>query len=699
MIATAVYVMLTAGLLWGDLRKDLLADPEHMRLFTDPLMGEAFAHSRPRLIRPGEGDRAVVFRTGSQIVWDGRAYRILNPGDSVISLVDSADPLVTLDLPRARLEAAVLEGHAVSSDPGTNETEVALARARAERVAAASPADLEDMVHKVRVVEAHLRGEAVSTPRSTLFRWLALYEESVALHGNGAYGLFRKPRSGNGTSRLGASIDALIDKIIATEFENVVAPSPEILVGLVHERLGALAPGEKAIRRRISERPTHAQAVARLGRKGAYPDEPYAPDVPDATPVDGDYDGHVAHIDSTVLDVVVISSRTGKPLGRPCVTVLRSARKRVRGYALRLDKPSTVAHLQTYDDAVRRNGRLDKVMVRDQGSEGHSTDDELFLAAHGSTVKDRPASKGRYGSSIEGLNMATDRLVIHNLPGNTKATKDVRAISPATKPEAHATLTMADLRRILDEFFFEIYDQRPQASLGGLSPREADERDRRFRGDRDVRRIDLSDPLYRALICPTVSGRTRKVHGVRGVQVGYLHYWHPVFADPKVRKTHRWVRQDPRDVRVVWVFAAGRWVQAICREFRHLRVISRDELLAASAEIAAQNKVFRAGRTNRAKVIAAFLERSLGGEAVLAARECADPLPSVNDGLVAVRTIPAEARGSQETDERAGATERAPDPQGNRTGGGTEWLRPLPAIDKPDYLADFLADTGPGEVA
>lgn len=687
--ADPLWILIAGRWVWVDLEHDPLADPDHTRVFADATVGQAFALTRPRIIHPGEAIRAVDFPMGATLRWDGRVYRVVNPGDKLISLASQEVPTDGIDAPRSSLEAALADGRAQILDAPIDPQFDARRREMAERIDRASEEDRHEMMRRVKVIREYREHKKILVPRTTFFVWLKAFEMAEALHGNGAYGLLPKPRSGNRGSRLGQAVETKIDEAIAKVFETTVAPKKEFVIGAISEMLGALAPSPKAIDRRIRARGGYRQDLARYGRKGSQGSEPYVTEIPDATPTSGDFPFHVIHIDSTKLDIELISSRTKRILGRPTLMVAVDAFKwRVRAYALRYEPPSQKMELEVHERTVDRWRRLGQTYVIDQGSEAFGTDVEMFLTAFGCSTKDRPPSKPRYGTPVEGIFNILNERVIHNLPGNTKAMKNVRAVSPESGPKTHAKLTLAELIAILDEFFFEIYDTMPQQWLEGLSPREAEEQ-AAWTGDRDARLIDPTDPLFRALICPTVEERYRKVDGVRGIKVDNHYYWHPIFGDGLVRGTLVWVRRNVRDIRAVWAFVQGRWIMAICREFRRIRPTSRDEISVITAEIEAADNLFRAGRVNRSRKIAEFIERGRGSDKVKEAKELADatrrptvqPVNTSTPDGVAIEPAPASFDDFDSTPTTTPTENTVPD-------GG--WSTPLPDIDETDPWIDFI---------
>ncbi|HSP67466.1 MAG TPA: hypothetical protein VLN48_07050, partial [Bryobacteraceae bacterium] len=78
----------------------------------------------------------------------------------------------------------------------------------------------------------------------------------------------------------------------------------------------------------------------------------------------GDRPFEIGHIDHTELDVEVVCSETGRPLGRPWMTILTDAFSR-RCFALYLtfDAPSYRSCMMILRDCVRRGGRLPQIIV------------------------------------------------------------------------------------------------------------------------------------------------------------------------------------------------------------------------------------------------------------------------------------------------------------------------------------------------
>ncbi len=77
-----------------------------------------------------------------------------------------------------------------------------------------------------------------------------------------------------------------------------------------------------------------------------------------------------AHLDHTELDLVLVSSVTGKPLARPWATFMTDAySRRVLACYVTFDPPSYRSAMMAFRLCVQRYGRLPQELVVDQGPE------------------------------------------------------------------------------------------------------------------------------------------------------------------------------------------------------------------------------------------------------------------------------------------------------------------------------------------
>src|SRR5208283_3080267 len=91
------------------------------------------------------------------------------------------------------------------------------------------------------------------------------------------------------------------------------------------DELGIIAPTYVTFCTAVRERPTFLRTLKRQGRRAAYTHSSFYFELEPTTPRHGDRPFEIGHIDHTELDVEVVCSHTGRPLGRPWMTVLIDA--------------------------------------------------------------------------------------------------------------------------------------------------------------------------------------------------------------------------------------------------------------------------------------------------------------------------------------------------------------------------------------
>ncbi len=110
---------------------------------------------------------------------------------------------------------------------------------------------------------------------------------------------------------------------------------------------------------RVRARFTTNEVVAkRRGTRAAYASQPFAW-LDQTTPRHGDRPFALAHLDHTELDIVLVSSLTGKPLGKPWATFLTDAySRRILACYLTYDPPSYRSVMMALRICVQRHQRL-----------------------------------------------------------------------------------------------------------------------------------------------------------------------------------------------------------------------------------------------------------------------------------------------------------------------------------------------------
>jgi transposase InsO family protein len=488
-------------------------------------------------------------------------------------------------------------------------------------LAAASEGDLKIANERFSIVKCHLEGGAavVPIPARTLRSWLAQYRSANDKYGNGYVGLLPKTaRRGNRNPRLPDASRKLLDGFVLNDFENLKqktrAASWAALKRTCEEQ-GVIAPSYVTFCLAVHERPAFEQTLKRQGRRAAYAYAEFYFELQPTTPRHGDRPFEIGHVDHTQLDVEVVSSHTGRPLGRPWMTILIDAFSR-RGLAVYLtfDEPSYRSCMMALRLCVRRHGRLPQILVIDGGPEFQSTYFETLLARYEVTKKSRPSAQARFGSVCERLFGTANTQFVHNLRGNTQITRNVRQVTKSVNPEKQAVWTLAALEHRLSEYIFEVYDSALHPVLG-LSPREAFTQGMESAGVRTQRTIQYDDDFLITTL-PTTPKGTAKVVAGRGVKVNQIHYWSDRFRNPTVEGTCVAVRYDPFDAGVAYAFVERQWVPCYSEYHAILQGRSEKEIALASQELRRRNQTGSQENSVTARRLADFLQ-SVESEEVL----------------------------------------------------------------------------------
>ena len=198
----------------------------------------------------------------------------------------------------------------------------------------------------------------------------------------------------------------------------------------------------------------------------------------------------------------------------------------------------------------------------------------------------------------------------HQLRGNTELHSLGRGLSASHHPSRLAAWTLPKARNACERFFFEVYPQLVHGSLGA-TPRDVFNHAMAVAGERVARHV-VVDLALRALLAesPHCGGPTRRVDGSRGVFVGYLWYWHPVFSQRALHGTPVEVKVFPDDCGEILALVHGEWrrchvvdggADLAGRSWRQIEMVIQ--------VLRAQHKVGRSRAAQRinAKVIGAFL--------------------------------------------------------------------------------------------
>jgi putative transposase len=493
-------------------------------------------------------------------------------------------------------------------------------------LAGASEQDLIVANRRFDLVKLHLVGEKPphSMAARTLRSWIANYRVAKEKYGNGYVGLLPKTGAkGNRTSRLADDSRKLLTEFVNNDYENLkqktMVASWAALKRRCDER-GIVAPSYVTFCAAARKRPVFEQTLKRRGRRAAYTHASFYFELEQTTPRHGDRPFEIGHIDHTELDLEVVCSSTGRPLGRPWMTILTDAfSRRCLALYLTFDEPSYRCCMMILRDCVRRGGRLPQIIVIDGGPEFQGTYFETLLARYECTKKTRPPAKARFGSVCERLFGTTNTQFIHNLCGNTQITRNVRQVTKGNAPVGQAAWTLGCLYDYLSMYLFEIYDTIGHPALG-QSPREAYLAGIESTGSRPSRVIAYDQTFLMATL-PTTPRGAAKVSPGRGVIINHVYYWAEAFRDPTIENQEVAVRYDPFDIGIAYAFVKNRWTECCSEHHMVLKDRSEKEVMLASKEIRRQRRLHSQERFKlTARKLADFLGSAEAEEKCLVQR-------------------------------------------------------------------------------
>lgn len=612
--ADTVFAMVAKGELFIDLETELLAEPIFTNVCRDELSSSVYrSQRRIRYDVPSVPLQQIALRPGTRIVWDGQPWRILNVGNAQVVLEDSQRAISTLS---GNAFQQLFSSGAILGELAEGESVQSIAE---DILRKAAPADLDHAVKWSSRLEAVASG-ADDVPARTLRYWRKRARESEVAYGNGFVGLVaRISARGNRRRKIcPGAIDAM-NEIIDAEVMTANQPKLSMCYGMVRNRCkerGLIPPSDKTFRAEIRRRREEHVTLARQGRKAAYAGSEFQWHIDQSTPRHGERPFEVGHIDHTELDVEAVDSRTGANLRRPWLTILVDAFTRViLAFFLSFDPPSYRSCMAVIRQCVRRHSRIPKTVVVDQGSDFESLYFEALLARLGTHKKSRPASKGRFGSVIERLFGVTNQAFVHNLAGNSQALQRPRSMSPTHDPRTLAVWTLPALNDAFEEFAYSVYGKRTHPAIG-LCPNDALERGLAMTGLRGHTLIPYDEAFVR-LTMPTTPAGKATVRPGRGIKIKGIHYWHPIFREPKVERTAVPILFDPFDVSRAYALVQGEWV--LCRS-EHQALFERRserEIFTLSQEIRQLHYLAGVRRGVNAEDLALFMAKVRDAESVL----------------------------------------------------------------------------------
>jgi transposase InsO family protein len=614
-----IHTLIAIEAIYVDLALAPIPEPDLVMVFPDKETAVAFGHVVMTTAgTPADNLRYVDLAETTEIMWDGRAWTVLNAGETMVGLLGDGNEF--RELPLAAFEELV-KSNRITGLAKRPEQLPHHPDART-RFLEANKKDLAEANRRARIVLMRLRGEeipkALNVPKRTLRSWIADYHRADSMYGAGYIGLLPKPRPGNRKSKLPSSTVKLMDDFIEHDYETLKCKKKlEVYAAyeLECDRKGVIAVSYKTFCRAVKRRPRHTQALKREGKRAALAVKPFYWVLEPTTPRHGERPFELGHIDHTEFDAGLLCSETDRNLGRAWGTIMMDATcRRFLAVHVTYDPPSYRSCMMVMRECVRRFGRLPGTIIVDGGAEFESIYFETLLARYEVTKMTRPPAESRYGSVCERLFGTTNTRFIHNLEGNTQLMKNVRQVTGSVNPKHRAIWTLGRFYHRFREFAYEVYDNIDHPALD-MTPKEAFALGTQRSGNRPHRLIGNLDE-FKMFTLPTTRKGTAKVSAGRGIKVNNLYYWSEALRDPAVEQTEVAVRIDPFDIGTAYAFVQGMWVT--CHSEHHLTFQGRSEreIMLASDELRRRKGLHSRQFNLTARKIAEFIE-SLEGEELL----------------------------------------------------------------------------------
>lgn len=559
----------------ADLDRETLSEPRRCRLYRDVTVREFMAGEVHAGMVPGQENFILNIAEGARFEYEGQELTISLVGESHVVCTRRVGSPVTLtrdwlvDAHRYRRIVSLTETGGVNLD---------LARYQQD--------ELDVALRRQAILQSDSPPTIVAN--RTTRRWLGRQKAALANGGHEVLALVPRTRArGNRTARLTDDQDEQLKRVIETRWRSHEAISYKAchqFLKVACDEAGIKAPSYPTLIARIKAEETAHDLRVRHGKRIAYQMGEFVEVLCADTPVHGSRPFQYVHIDHTELDIELVSSRTGKSLGRPWLALAVDAwSRRIVAIFLTFDPPSFRSVMMVIRDLVRRFGRLPEFIVVDNGPDFRSDAFEAYLQVMGVHLRFRPAGQPRHGAVLERMFGRVHSEYVHNLPGNTKATKHVRMVTGKHLPVNFAEWTLESMYFGIEYWATEYYDQERHPVLD-CSPRDAFLRGLKESGSRPQRQI-LFNQDFLISTCPPVDREgTRLVNRQRGVKVNDQFYWHPDFRDPRCAGQRLPARYDPWDASSVYVRFKDRWIHATCRNLVGLGQLTEFERRALTEE-------------------------------------------------------------------------------------------------------------------
>jgi len=561
-----IWALLTDQRIFADLSASSLMQWDQVRLFRSQAEAE---EARSRVAR-----QTPPIPLFTRLSFDGRLWEAEKQGDLVV-LRPEVGAAVTL--PTTHVQQLLATGTATE----VGETIPSQLSEEARTVLlSAGPTTLAAANQRLRTILAYMNGEAITITKRSVQNWLRSYREAEQAYGCGYLGLLDKSaRRGNRAPRVDAASKQLLETVLRTHYAVPQAKRRSAVYSLYREECvkQRLSPVSQAtFYRECALFTTPEVTAARSGKRAAYPDHPRFFYLDQTTPRHGERPFAVAHLDHTELDILLVSSITGKPLAKPYATFLTDAySRRLLAAHVSYEPPSYRSVMMAFRLCVQRYGRLPQELVVDHGPEFGSVYFEALLSQCFVTKVNRPPQQPHFGSVIERIFGTTTSEFLNQLRGNTQAVKVPSLLTREVDPKRLAIWTLERFAARLTEYVYEVYDVMEHPALF-MSPREAYEQGMECAGVRSHRVIAYSEAFLMQTRPTTRTGKA-KIYRGRGITVNGLQYWHERMMASDIVGQSVPVRFEPYDMGVVYAYIDGQWLECIADTYAQVHGRSEKE--------------------------------------------------------------------------------------------------------------------------
>ena len=622
-VTNTLNILIVQQELYVDLLNERLT-PQHQdraHVFTNQEMARAYEYIPAKSpYHDVTYTSGVTVANGVAVNWDGRAWRIVNVGETQVSLVNDTGYHSSFPVETFKEMVSTGQVEAVShgiSDALHAEGELILLRADEHALNKAN--------ELFQLIAPHLTGE--TPPKCTpsearqITRVMKRFREAEAYYGVGYLGLI--PKWYLCGAQFSTLPEAVLDlmAVYAGKFETSIGRTISSVHAMLSDACAAKGldvPRYETFREFLRRRPIYAQQLGRKGPKGAYEFEPFYYELTETTPRHGSRPFEIAHIDHTQSDLELVVFINGERvnLGRPWLTLLIDAySRRILAFYLTFDEPSYRSCMMVFRECVRRHGRLPQTLVMDRGAEFRSVYWESLLARYEIVKKERPG-KPRMGTPVERAIDTVNTLAFYNMRGNTQLSRNPRELSDSVNPKSLAIWTLPEAYVALSNFCYGVYDERVHAMLA-QSPKNAFIDGIARAGGREHMIIPYNEGFIRDTMPSTGTGMAKVT--LSGVKINYVYYsdrgGENLMRQPGVLNAMVPVRYDPYDLGTAYAYIKGMWVKLRSEHYLEFQGLTEKVVRIACVALAARNKGLRKHVAITAKSIGAFLNSLEGQEA------------------------------------------------------------------------------------